>query len=66
MKVGIGDVVASYQEWCEGRDWVALSEGQFLDQFDKICSDELDRRVVKNSDEFEGMKLIRLIGQPLS
>ena len=62
MKVAIGDVVASYQQWCQGRDCIPLCEDQFLQQFEKICADDLQRRVRKDNDEFEGMRLVGLIG----
>ena len=62
-KIAIGAVVLSYQQWCEARDCLALNEGQFLQQFEKICSEDLHRRVWKDSDGFTGMKLAGLIGQ---
>ena len=62
-KIAVGAVVLSYQQWCEARDRLALNEGQFLQQLEKICSEDLQRHVLKDNDGFTGMKLAGLIGQ---
>ena len=61
-KIAVSAVVLSYQQWCEAQDRLALNEGQFLEKFEKICSDDLQQRVWKDKDGFEGMRLIGLIG----
>ena len=61
VKVAVEDVVVSYRLWCEAQDRLALNEGQFLEKFEKICSDDLQQRVWKNNDGFEVISPHRVV-----
>ncbi|MEQ1718958.1 MAG: hypothetical protein ABL907_23740 [Hyphomicrobium sp.] len=59
--VAVATVVLSYAQWCMSRKCVSMSEAEFLGEFERIGRRELDGRVRKREDKFEGISLTGLI-----
>ena len=60
-RVTVTAVLLSYQQWCTVRSYMPLSDSEFLREFERIGRGELDGRVRKREDVFEGINLIGLI-----
>lgn len=55
--VAVAAVVSSYAQWCLSRKCVPLSDREFLQEFERIGNAELEGRVRKREDVFEGISL---------
>ena len=55
--VTVPALTQSYEFWCQWRRLAVLPTETFLEDFERICRDELDGRVQRHGDHFEGLEL---------